>query len=72
MCIRDRDIERFYTEVEVLAELDFDERQIALARLNQRFVDSQQQVKPQRDNDYPKDIQCEALADHSSDGDVAG
>ena len=67
-----QDIERFYTEVEVLAELDFDERQTALARLNQRFVDSQQQVKPQRDNDYPKDIKCEALADHSSDGDVAG
>ena len=67
-----QDVERFYTEVEALAELDFDDRQTALARLNQRFVDSQQQVEPQRDNNYPEDIHCEALADHSSDGDVAG
>jgi len=72
---QDEDLLKFYDAAESLADLPFDARQIELERLAAKArsaAASEQQVQPHRNNQYPKDIQCEALTNHLTDGNIAG
>ena len=57
----DEDLERFYEAAEALTELSYDERQIELERLATK-ASLEQQIQANGNDQYPKEIQCEALS----------
>jgi len=68
---QDENLERFYEAAEALTELSYDARQIELERLATK-ASLEQQVQTNGDDEYPKEIQCEALTNHLTDGHIAG
>lgn len=68
--LTDADLAGFYVAAEALAELDEEARRAELERLS--ALDLEQRIKPKGDDQYSQDIECEALANHSADGHLAG
>ena len=62
----------FYAAARELGELEPPERQNELQRLASASAELQKQVQADRDDEDPGEIRCEALTNHSADGDVAG
>ena len=70
-----QDLTLFYEAAEALTELSYDERQLELKRLAAKAgseANLKQQIQSHGNNQYPKEIECEALTNHLTDGDVAG
>ena len=67
---QDKNLERFYAAAEALTELSYEERQVELERLAAK-ARLEQQVQTNGNDDYPKEIQCEALTNHLTDGHIA-
>ena len=67
-------LDEFYAAAKQLAELEPEERGAELSRLHTLDQQSklQQNVQTEADDQYPEDIQCEALTNHVIDGHLAG
>ena len=62
----------FYAAARALGELEPEQRLTELQRLSSAEAALQEQVQADRDDEDPGEIRCEALTNHSVDGDVAG